>query len=619
QVWNYERYGIPYQEHGHYFYSKNNGLQNQSVLYHVNNLTDEPKVLLDPNTLSSDGTVALQDYAISRDAKYMAYALSSAGSDWAEWKVRDVQSAKDLSDHIKWTKFSGAEWTVDGKGFFYSRYDEPKSGQELAGLNYNQKLCYHILGTPQSEDKIIYQRPDHKEWGFYPKVSEDGQYLIVTVSRDTAPKYLIFYQALKQKDSKMVELINEFEAEYLFLGNDGPLFWFKTNLNAPKGRVVAIDIRTPQQENWKEVVPESPDTIQSIGLINNQFIISYLKDAHSVVKEFDLNGKFLRDISIPGIGTVSGFGGKRRDTETFYAFTSYTTPTIIYRYDVKEKQIEIFREPKIDFRPTDFETTQIFYQSKDGTKVPMFITHKKGLKPDKNTPAFLYAYGGFNIPETPNFSAMMLVWMEMGGIYSVPNIRGGGEYGEEWHKAGTKLHKQNVFDDFIAAAEWLIANGYTSKPKLAINGASNGGLLVGACLTQRPDLYGAAVPEVGVMDMLRFHKFTIGWAWVSDFGSSDNADDFKALYAYSPYHNIKKGTSYPPTFITTADHDDRVVPGHSFKFAAALQAAQAGDEPILIRIETKAGHGAGKPISKIIEQAGDELTFLTAALNIPES
>lgn len=616
KLWNYERYGIPLQENGHYFFRKNSGLQNQSVLYYSDTLTSEPKVLLDPNQLSSDGTVALDDMVTSHNAKLLAYGLAVSGSDWTEWKVRDVQSASDLSDHLKWIKFSSVAWTADDKGFYYSRYDEPKAGTELEQANYYQKLYYHQIGSSQASDKLIYQRSDQKEWQFAPTVTDDGRYLIITVSKSTAPKFLIFYQDLQDKNSKVTELINTFEADYTFLGNDGSLFWFKTDLNTPQGKVIAINIKNPDKANWKEIIPEASDAIESVSLMNKKFIVSYLKDAHSAVKVFNIDGKLEQELELPGIGSVSGFFGKQKDTETFYGYTSYTTPFTVYRYDLKANKIELFKQPIVDFNPQDYETNQIFYQSKDGTRVPMFISHKKGLKPDVNTPTYLYGYGGFDIAETPNFNVMNLIWMEMGGVFAVANIRGGNEYGEEWHEAGTKLHKQNVFDDFISAAEWLIANKYTSSSKLAIGGASNGGLLIGACITQRPELFGAAIPAVGVMDMLRFHKFTIGWAWVSDFGSSENEQEFQALYKYSPYHNIKKGVSYPPTFITTADHDDRVVPAHSFKFAAAMQAAQAGSAPILIRIETKAGHGGGKPVSKIIAESTDRLAFLTAELQL---
>lgn len=619
KLWNYEKYLPPFKEGGRYFYYKNDGLQNQNVLYVTDTLEGAPRVLLDPNTLSQDGTVALSGLAISHDGKLMAYSLSSSGSDWQEWKVRDIASGKDLDDHVKWSKFSGAAWTPDNKGFFYSRYAEPNEKTKLEDANYFQKLYYHRIGTKQAEDVLVYERKDQKEWGFSGAVTEDGRYLIISVWQGTSPKNLLFYQDLKAKDAQVVELVNSFEAAYSFIGNDGAMFYFRTDLNAPRGRVIAIDTTKPERANWKELVAESADTIDGesgVSFVNNQFIVPYLKDARSNIKVFDQRGKLVREVELPGIGTVQGFGGKRKDKETFYLFTGFTTPTTVYRYDLLMGKSTVWRAPKVDFNPGDYETRQVFYNSKDGTKVPMFITHKKGLKLDGNNPTYLYAYGGFNVSLTPAFSISNLVWMEMGGVYAQPNLRGGGEYGEAWHEAGTKLKKQNVFDDFIAAAEWLIANKYTSTPKLAIGGGSNGGLLVGACMTQRPELFGATLPAVGVMDMLRFQKFTIGWAWTSDYGSSENAEEFKALYKYSPLHNIKPGTAYPPTLVTTADHDDRVVPAHSFKFTATMQEAQAGNNPILIRIETKAGHGAGKPTAKIIEEIADKWGFLVKVLKM---
>ena len=610
QLWNYEKYGIPFKQGNHYFYFKNDGLQNQSVLYTLISLDAEPTVLFDPNTLSEDGTIALSGLAISEDGKLMAYGLSTSGSDWNDWKIRHVETGEDFSDCLKWVKFSGASWTHDHQGFFYSRYDEPNEATQLEDVNYYQKLYYHKLGTSQSEDNLIYHRSDQKEWMFGAGVTEDGRYLIISIDRGTDPKNLIFYQDLQTPDSPVVELISEFEANYSFIDNDGSIFWFRTDLDAPRGRVIAIDINNPARDNWQELIPQTDETLESVGLLNNQFVADYLKDARSSIKIFDLEGSFVREVELPGIGSAGGFGGKRYDRETFYSFTSFTTPTTIYRYDMVSGESTVFRQPEVDFNPNEYETKQVFYSSKDGTRVPMFITHKQGLKLDGNNPTLLYGYGGFNISLTPSFSVSRLVWMEMGGVYALPNLRGGGEYGEEWHQAGTKLNKQNVFDDFIAAAQWLIDNQYTKPEKLAIAGGSNGGLLVGACMTQRPELFGAALPAVGVMDMLRFPKFTIGWAWCSDYGSPDEPEEFKALYAYSPLHNLKPGTAYPATLITTADHDDRVFPAHSFKFAAALQAAQAGEKPTLIRIETKAGHGAGKPTSKLIEELADEWAFL---------
>ncbi|MEH2291812.1 prolyl oligopeptidase family serine peptidase [Nostoc sp.] len=624
KLWDYEKYGIPFKQgeslpdgsSDRYFYFKNDGLQNQSVLYTLKTLDDQPKVLLDPNKLSEDGTVALSGLSISEDGKLLAYGLSASGSDWQEWKVRDVETGEDLQDHLKWIKFSGASWTHDHQGFFYSRYDEPNEKTQLEDVNYYQKLYYHQLGKPQSEDILIYHRPDQKEWGFSGDVTEDGRYLIISIWLGTDSKNLVFSKDLTNPNAEVVELINQFEADYSFIDNDDSVFYFRTDLNAPRGRVIAIDTKNPAKENWREIIPQSAETLESLGILNNQFIADYLKDAHSQIKIFDLKGAFVREVELPGLGSAGGFGGKRNDTETFYSYTSFTTPGTIYRYDMITGKSTIFRQPQVDFNPADYETKQVFYHSKDGTKVPMFITHKKGIKLDGNNPTYLYAYGGFNASMTPSFSVSLLVWMEMGGIYAMPNIRGGGEYGEEWHQAGMKDKKQNVFDDFIGAAEWLIANKYTKTEKLAIAGGSNGGLLVGTCMVQRPDLFGAALPAVGVMDMLRFHKFTIGWAWTSEYGSADNPEEFTALYAYSPLHNIKPDTAYPATLITTADHDDRVVPAHSFKFAAALQEAHAGDAPTLIRIETKAGHGAGKPTAKIIEEVADKWAFLVRTLDV---
>ncbi|MGF1934694.1 MAG: prolyl oligopeptidase family protein [Nostoc sp. ChiQUE02] len=616
KLWDYEKYGIPFKEGERYFYFKNDGLQNQNVFYTLKTLDDQPKVLLDPNKLSEDGTIALSGLSISEDGKLLAYGLSSSGSDWQEWKVRDIETGEDLQDHLKWIKFSGASWTHDNQGFFYSRYDEPNEKTQLEDVNYYQKLYYHQLGKPQSEDVLIYHRPDQKEWGFSGGVTEDGRYLIISIWLGTDSKNLVFSKDLTNSNAEVVELINQFEADYSFIDNDDSVFYFRTDLNAPRGRVIGIDTKNPAKENWQEIIPQSAETLESVGILNNQFVADYLKDAHSQIKIFDLNGAFVREVELPGLGSAGGFGGKRNDTETFYSYTSFTTPGTIYRYDMVTGKSTIFRQPQVDFNPDDYETKQVFYQSKDGTRVPMFITHKKGIQLDGNNPTYLYAYGGFNASMTPGFSVSLLVWMEMGGIYAMANIRGGGEYGEEWHQAGMKDKKQNVFDDFIGAAEWLIANKYTQSDKLAIAGGSNGGLLVGACITQRPDLFGAALPAVGVMDMLRFHKFTIGWAWTSEYGSADNPEEFPALYAYSPLHNIKPNTAYPATLITTADHDDRVVPAHSFKFAAALQEAHTGDAPTLIRIETKAGHGAGKPTAKIIEEAADKWAFLVRALDV---
>jgi prolyl oligopeptidase len=613
-LWDYEKYGVPFREGGRYFFAKNAGLQNQSVIYTASALPGEPHALIDPNTLSKDGTVALSGYAVPDDGKRFAYGLAVAGSDWQEWKIRDVETGKDLDDDLKWVKFSGASWNHDGSGFFYNRYDEPKGGgEQLKETNYFQKVYYHKLATPQAQDELIYERKDHKDWLYNAQMTEDGAYLIISVSQGSDPKNQVFYKDLLHPGGKVIELLNKQDATYEFIGNEGNLFWFRTNLAAPKARIVAIDVQNP--EEMKEVVAEGSDTLESVSLVGNLFVANYLKDAHSLVRLFGVSGKDAGEISLPGLGTAAGFTGKRKDTETFYSYTSFTEPPTIYRYDFKSGQNAALFRPKVDFKSEDYTTEQVFYQSKDGTRVPMFLTSKKGLEKKDGNPTLLYGYGGFDISMAPSFAPATAVWLEMGGVYAVANLRGGGEYGEEWHLAGTKERKQNVFDDFIAAGEWLIANHYTSTPKLGISGRSNGGLLVGACLTQRPDLWGATLPAVGVMDMLRFQKFTIGWAWASDYGSSENAEEFKALYKYSPLHNIKPA-KYPPTLITTADHDDRVFPGHSFKFAAALQADQNGDAPVLIRIETRAGHGAGKPTTKQIEDVTDQWSFLVKNLQM---
>jgi prolyl oligopeptidase len=622
KLWNYERFSVPVKQGGRYFYSRNDGLQNQAVLYTLATLDAEPRLLLDPNTLAVDGTVALAGTKVSPDGKYLAYGTAASGSDWNEWKVRDIATGKDLEDRLEWVKFSGASWSKDSKGFFYSRYDAPQQATKLADINYFQKLYFHKVGTNQDSDVLVYQRPDQKEWGFAGQVSDDGQYLIVTASQGTARQNRVFYQDLAKKDDteigKITGLLEDFDAAYEFIDNDGPVFLFRTDNKASRGRIVAIDVRQPGAEHWKEVVPEAAQTLVSANVINGQLLVNYLSDAHSQVRLFDLNGKLLQDIALPGIGTAAGFDGKRGDTETFYSYTSFTTPSTIYRYDMNSGKSSVYRQPVVEFDPDAFETRQQFFTSRDGTRVPMFIVAKKGLKFDGANPTYLYGYGGFDISLTPGFSVANLAWLEMGGVYVMANLRGGGEYGEAWHQGGTKLKKQNVFDDFIGAAEWLIANKVTSPSKLAIGGGSNGGLLVGAAMTQRPELFGAAVPQVGVMDMLRFHKFTIGWAWTSDYGSSDNADEFKALFKYSPLHKLKPGTCYPATLITTADHDDRVVPAHSFKFAAAAQAAQGGSKPVLIRIDVKAGHGAGKPTAKQIDEVVDRWSFLTRALKMEE-
>jgi len=618
QLWDYEKLSVPWKRGDRYFYYKNDGLQNQSVLYTLDRLDGEPRVLLDPNRLSDDGTVALSGIAFTQDGSLMAYGLSAAGSDWQTWRVRSVKTGEDLPDRLDWVKFSRASWTPDNRGFFYSRYDEPNAENQFQETNYFQKLYYHELGTEQAADRLIYERPDQPEWGFGGTVSDDGSYLLIAVWKGTESKNLLFVKDLRQPDSPVRELVGDWVGGFGFIDNDGAIGWFETNWQAPMGRVVVIDLdatSTDWQSTIQEVIPEATYKLDAVSTLNDGFVVEYLQDARSAVQFFDLQGQFQFEIELPGLGSIGGFQGKRGDRETFYSFTSYTTPTRIYRYDFASQTSQLFREPTVAFNPEDYETRQVFYHSKDGTKIPLFISHKKGLELTGDRPTILYGYGGFNVSLTPVFSVSNLVWMEMGGIYAVANLRGGGEYGEAWHEAGTKLQKQNVFDDFIAAAEWLIANQYTKPQRLAISGGSNGGLLVGACLIQRPDLFGAAMPAVGVMDMLRFPQFTIGWAWCSDYGSPENEAEFQALYAYSPLHNLRSGTAYPATLVTTADRDDRVVPAHSFKFTAALQAAQGGDAPTLIRIETKAGHGAGKPTTKIVEEASDKLAFLVKTLD----
>ncbi len=615
ELWNYEKYSAPFKEGANYFYYKNDGLQNQSVMYVTSSVGDAGKVLLDPNKLSTDGTVALSGMSVSDDGKILAYGLAASGSDWQEWHFRDVATGKDLTDILTDIKFSGASWSKDNKGIYYSRFPRTDEKAKLTSLNYDQKIYYHKIGTPQTEDQVIYARPDDKELSVGGGVSEDGRWLIINVSKGTSNNNMVYFKDLKKTDSAIMPLIDKLENNYGFIGSDGSTFYFQTDKNATRSRVVAVDVST-KDKMWKEIIPEAAETLQSVSFINNQFVADYLKDAYTQFKIYDKNGKYVRNVALPGIGTAGGFGGKHTDSETFYTYSSFNTPPTIYRYDMKSGKSEIFKKSDVKFNPNDYEVRQVKYKSKDGTMIPMFITYKKGLKLDGTNPTLLYGYGGFNISLTPNFSVSRVVWMENGGVYAMANLRGGNEYGEAWHEAGTKLKKQNVFDDFIGAAEYLIKEKYTQPSKLAIQGGSNGGLLVGAVLNQRPELFGAALPAVGVMDMLRFNQFTAGRYWTSDYGSPQNADEFKALYAYSPLHNIKPGTKYPATLITTADHDDRVVPAHSFKYAATIQQAQAGDAPVLIRIETKAGHGAGKPTAKVIEEQADLYGFLMKNLGM---
>ena len=622
ELWDYPKYGAPFKKGGRYFFFKNSGLQNQSVLYTQSTLTAEPEILLDPNTLSSDGTVALSILAFAEDGRTMVYGTSGSGSDWQEFRVRDVLTKQDRPDHLKWIKFSSAAWTHDGAGFFYSRYPEPAAGADpLLDLNKNQKVYYHKLGTDQSADRLIYERPDHPDWGFGVEVSADGRYAVYSVWLGTDRRNRIYYQDLGNPrnpnlSAPVVRLLDEFDASYNFVGNTGPTFYFQTDNNAARGRVIAVDTRHPEPGAWHQLVAEASDVIEGSQIVHNTFVIRYLHDAYSQLRLFALDGKSAGDVGLPTLGSIVQVTGEPGDTEMFYAFTSFLYPTTIFRHDFVTGRSTVFKAPEIAFDPSGYETVQVFYRSKDGTRAPMFLTYKKGLKKDASNPTYLYGYGGFNVNMTPAFSIGVLAWLEMGGVFAQAVLRGGSEYGEEWHQAGMLDRKQNVFDDFIAAAEYLIAERYTAPAKLAIGGGSNGGLLVGAVLNQRPELFGAALPAVGVMDMLRFHKFTIGWAWVTEYGSADSVAQFPFLYRYSPIHNMKPGTRYPATLITTADHDDRVVPGHSFKYAATLQATQAGAAPVLIRIETKAGHGAGKPTAKIIEEQTDRWAFLVHTLHM---
>jgi prolyl oligopeptidase len=614
-LWDYPKASAPVRKGDRYFQLRNTGLQNQDVLFVREKGESEARVLLDPNTLSEDGTVALNTWAVSKDGNWLAYAISASGSDWLTWQVRDVSTGKDLPDEIKWSKFSEAAWKNDGTGFYYSRYDAPKPGEDYTGVNYYQKLYFHKRGTNQEEDVLVYERLDQKEWGFDAKVTDDGNYLILSVWMGTDTRNRVFYQDL-QENSPFVELIPDLEAAYHFVGNDGEIFYFRTDLDAPRARLISIDTTDPDRDKWQTLIPESVDVLEIVMMVHDEFIALYMQDAHHLIKRFSVDGIVLGEIELPTLGSISYSGnllnltGRREDAELFYCFWSFLYPQTVFRYDFDTGKSNVIFSPDLDFDPEHYETRQVFVPSKDGTQIPMFLTHRRGLVADGTNPVLLYGYGGFNIALTPSFIASRLVWLERGGVYASANLRGGGEYGEKWHEAGMLHNKQNVFDDFIACAEWLIDEKITSSSKLAILGGSNGGLLVGACMTQRPDLFGACVPLVGVMDMLRFHKFTIGWAWVSDYGSSDKPDEFKTLYAYSPLHNLKPSTSYPATLITTADHDDRVVPGHSFKFAAALQAAHTGDAPALIRIQTKAGHGLGKPTDVIIQETTDIYAFL---------
>lgn len=613
KLWNYEKYGSPFKKGGKYYFYKNDGLQNQAVLYVQNDLNAPPSVVIDPNTLSKDGTVALGSTSFNKAGDKMAYQLSKAGSDWQTIYIKDLKTGKDLKEELSWVKFSSVAW--QGDGFYYSKYPTPEKGKELTAKAEFGKLYFHKLGTPQSDDVLIMEDTEHKNRRFGAGTTEDERFLIVVPSESTKGNML------KIKDLKnngdWVTIANDFNNDWNVVENEGDLILIETDYKAPRGRIIAVNINAPEEKNWKEIIPEHPkDVLQGAEIVGGKLVTYWLHDASSAVKFYDLSGKFLNDLKLPGIGTIGGISGKRDENQAFYSFSSFTRPNTIYQLDVNTMKSTIFKAPAIDFKSDNYITKQVWYTSKDGTKVPMFITMKKGMKRTGKNPTLLYGYGGFNISITPGFSTSRAALLEMGGIYAVANIRGGGEFGEEWHAAGTKERKQNVFDDFIAAAEYLIKEKYTSSDFLAIQGGSNGGLLVGACMTQRPELFRVALPAVGVLDMLRYDKFTIGRAWATDYGLSEDKAGFDFLYKFSPLHNIKKGTKYPATMVTTGDHDDRVVPAHSFKFAAALQEAQAGDNPALIRIETSAGHGAGKPTAKVIQEQADMYAFMFYSMGL---
>lgn len=621
ELWNYPRSYAPRPVRKKFFQLRNSGLQNQDVLYVSNALDGERFTLLDPNAFSEDGTKALVNWRVSPDGKKLAYSFSESGSDWQTWRIREVDQLTDYPEIIRWSKFSSVAWLPDGSGFFYGRYDNPFEESSLTAINKNQKIYFHRIGTSQTEDRLIYERPDQPEWGFDLEISHDGNYIIMHVWQGTDTRNRLFYKQL-DGDDRFIELIPDLEAAYRYIGNDGSILYIQTDYQAKKGKVIAIDLEAPVKTEWRTIIPETSDTLEFVKLIANQFVCVYLYHAHHIIRRYDLSGNYLGDIPLPDIGSIfnsnleSHLYGERDDQEMYFTFHSFTIPPTPYRYSFVDDKCQPLETPRIDFDFTPYKIEQIFVKSKDNTNIPLFLIYRKDIQRNGENPTLLYGYGGFNISLTPAFQVHRLIWLEMGGIFAVANLRGGGEYGEDWHKAGSLENKQNVFDDMIACAEYLIKNGYTSPRKLAIEGRSNGGLLVGACMTQRPDLFGAALPAVGVMDMLRFHKFTIGWAWVSDYGSADDETFFPILYAYSPLHNIKPDTKYPATLVTTGDHDDRVVPAHSFKFIAALQAAQAGDAPVLIRIQTKTGHGFGKPTSVLIEEQADIFAFLTEVLEI---
>ena len=616
EIWNYPKMSTPFKEGERYFYFYNTGLQNQDIMYVKKDLAEEGEVFLDPNEFSEDGTVALAGLSISNDNKYMAYAISKGGSDWREFHVKDVESGQDLDDHLQWIKFSGMSWYRDG--FFYTRYATPEEGDELKAANVNAKVYYHRVGTEQNEDLLIHKDDANPEWGFGVGVTEDEEYMYLTVTESTSGNAIAFKKA-GLDNTPFTWLDQDFDDDYTPIGNHENILYVLTNNEAPLYRLVGIDLNNPDRENWVDVIPEQGNVLESATLAGGKIIATYIQDAKNAAYVFNLDGSMLHEVALPGIGSLGGFSGKMDDNTAFYSFTSFNYPSTSFKYSIAENVSEVFYTPEVDFDAEAYETKQVFYSSKDGTEIPMFLVHKKGLKLDGSNPTLLYGYGGFNISMTPGFSTTRAVWLEQGGVFALANIRGGGEYGEKWHKAGTVLQKQNVFDDFIAAAEYLILEKYTSPRRLAVYGGSNGGLLVGAVVNQRPELFAAAIPMVGVMDMLRFHKFTIGRYWTVDYGSSDDPEEFKYLLAYSPVHNISEDKEYPAILVTTGDHDDRVVPAHSFKYAATLQEKYTGSNPVMIRINTDAGHGAGKPTDMVIQEYTDVWAFIYQNMDfVPE-
>ena len=607
EVANYEKVGAPFKRHGRWYFYKNDGLQNQSVLYVTDELGGTPRVMLDPNKLSTDGTVALKGIYFSNDGKYMAYSVSRSGSDWTEFYVMDARTGQLLDDHVEWTKFSGAAWYKDG--FYYSTYDRPEAGKEYSHINETHKIYYHRIGTPQSEDVLFYQNPAHPKRFYSVGVNKEETMMFLYESGEGNGNNL-YVRDLRKANSQFIQMTLNMDYDNGVAETLGDTIYLFTNDGAPRNRIMRTTIDRPGRQQWQEFVAETDHLLQGAGMYNWQWILQYSVDASSHAYLYSRDGQRQREIRFPSVGSA-GFSGDKEQQEVFYTFSSFTVPATIYRYDPATDKSTLYRAPKVNFNANGFETRQLFFTSKDGTRVPMFVTYRKGLKLNGNNPVYLYGYGGFTIGMYPGFSTSRLPFLEQGGIYAVVNLRGGNEYGEEWHRAGTKMQKQNVFDDFIAAAEYLIAEKYTNKEKIAIVGGSNGGLLVGACMTQRPDLFRVAIPQVGVMDMLRYHKFTIGWNWAPDYGTSaDSKEMFDYLKGYSPLHNLKEGVEYPATLVTTADHDDRVVPAHSFKFAATLQHCHKGNRPVLIRIDTKAGHGGGKPLSKVLEEQADIYAFI---------